>query len=111
MPAPENPAEPMGERCGGPTYPRPSMLGPRQIRSARFTRTRFLRRGLDSNQVRRFLAWGAEEVALLRAEVDRARQDAATLRGAMRARRTRLSNQRSFSETQPTRQAGRHPNA
>ncbi len=108
MPAPEVPGEPMGERCGGPVYPRPSLLGPRQIRGARFGRTRFGRRGLDPDQVRRFLARVAEEVAVLQAEVDRVRQESGRLRAVLREWQTRYGNQRPSYGGRHPQQSGRH---
>ncbi|GAB3806900.1 DivIVA domain-containing protein [Micromonospora zhanjiangensis] len=78
--------EPAGERCGGTVYraERSGRLGPRQIRGARFTARRFGRRGVDPDEVRRFLARVADEVGDLHTELSAARDEANRLRFALR---------------------------
>ena len=78
--------EPAGERCGGTVYraERSGRLGPRQIRGARFTVRRFGRRGVDPDEVRRFLARVADEVGDLHAELAATRDEANRLRFALR---------------------------
>jgi DivIVA domain-containing protein len=84
MPAPDDRWSTAGDRCGGTVYTRPELLGPRQIRNARFTESRFGRRGLDPGEVRRFLARVAAEVADLQAEVTRVREESHRIKEAMR---------------------------
>jgi DivIVA domain-containing protein len=76
---------PAGERCGGTVYraERSGRLGPRQIRGARFTVRRFGRRGVDPDEVRRFLARVADEVCELHAELAAVRDEANRLRFAL----------------------------
>ncbi|MFD0819462.1 DivIVA domain-containing protein, partial [Micromonospora zhanjiangensis] len=63
---------------------RSGRLGPRQIRGARFTVRRFGRRGVDPDEVRRFLARVADEVSDLHAELAASRDEANWLRFALR---------------------------
>jgi DivIVA domain-containing protein len=63
---------------------RSGRLGPRQIRGARFTVRRFGRRGVDPDEVRRFLARVAAEVGDLHVELAAVRDEANRLRFALR---------------------------
>lgn len=87
------------DRCGGTAYQRPTPLGPRQIRAARFGLTRIGRRGLDPDEVRRFLGRVAGDFARLQAEVDRLRHESARMRSALRDWQSRYGNQGRFPHT------------
>jgi DivIVA domain-containing protein len=83
---PRSEPAPAGEGRGGTLYraERTGRLGPRQIRGARFRATRFGRRGVDPDEVRRFLARVAAEVCELHAELADARDESNHLRVVLR---------------------------